>query len=260
MADKPAGPASRSRIRGGLAASAPSSRRVSSMAYTAAPNQTKKVPEPKVVKPPARTTPAKRRQQLDQAQKQREELAALQEQLSGLQGKLLEKDEALRSAENLIGRISEANVAVDELRNQLSDKESLVESTGSELQDTKIILAEKQAALEKLEWEAKMSSTKVEELEVDVASMDVEISALMKVFRKITENNRASYPTERSDDSLLECEPVQLDDPIADIDTDKMEQEMSAYVTALAAAKDNPTEEFLKAVTEARLRLQAFVL
>lgn len=45
-----------------------------------------------------------------------------------------------------------------------------------------------------------------------------------------------------------------------DIDTEKMEQEMSAYVTALAAAKDNPTEEFLKAVTEARLRLQAFVL
>lgn len=95
------------------------------------------VPDPKVVKP-ARTTPAKRRQQLDQAQKQREELAALQEQLSSLQGKLLEKDEALRSAENLIGRISEANLEVDELRSQLSDKESLVESTGSELQDTKV--------------------------------------------------------------------------------------------------------------------------
>ncbi|KAM0868660.1 hypothetical protein ACQ4PT_041176 [Festuca glaucescens] len=259
MAEKPAGPASRSRIRGGLAASAPSSRRVVSMAYTAAPNQTKKVPEPKAVKP-TRTTPAKRQQQLDQAQKQREELAALQEQLGGLQGKLLEKDEALRSAENLIGRISAANAAVDELRSQLSDKESLVESTGSELQDTKIMLADKQAALEKLEWEAKVSSTKVEELEVDVASMDVEISALMKVFRKITENSRTSYSTERSDDSSLECEPVQLDDLVGDIDTDKMEQEMSAYVTALAAAKDNPTEEFLKAVTEARLRLQAFVL
>lgn len=230
------------------------------MSYTAAPNQTKKVPEPKVAKP-TRTTPVKRRQQLDQAQKQREELAALQEQLSGLQGKLLEKDGALRSAESLIGRISAANAAVDELRSQLSDKESLVESTGSELHGAKIMLAEKQAALEKLEWEVKVSSTKVEELQVDVASMDVEISALMKVFRKITETtNRASYPTERSDDSSLECELVQLDDMEGDIDTEKMEQEMSAYVTALAAAKDNPTEEFLKAVTEARLRLQAFVL
>ncbi|KAE8809192.1 hypothetical protein D1007_14237 [Hordeum vulgare] len=323
MAEKTAGPASRSRIRGGLAPSAPSSRshcprsafppgapfeisfrgllgpsltlfspgvsrcrRVVSMAYTAAPHQAKKVserrglldpavnllfkqllafriaslsssanagflgaqslslslearsvgivllqgpvPEPKVVKP-TRTTPAKRRQQPDQGQKQREERAALQEQLSGLQDKLLEKDEALRSAENLIGRVSAANEAVDELRSQLNDKESLVESTGSELHCAKIMLAEKQAALEKLEWEAKMSSTKVEELKVDVASMDVEISALMK-------------------------------DTVGDIDTEKMEQEMSAYVTALAAAKDNPTEEFLKAVTEARLRLQAFVL
>lgn len=51
-----------------------------------------------------------------------------------------------------------------------------------------------------------------------------------------------------------------MQDTVGDIDMEKMEQEMSAYVTALAAAKDNPTEEFLKAVTEARLRLQAFVL
>lgn len=72
-------------------------------------------------------------------------------------------------------------------------------------------MAEKQAALEKLEWEAKVSSTKVEELQVDVASMDVEISALMKLFRKITENDRAPYSRERADDSSLECEPVQLD-------------------------------------------------
>jgi hypothetical protein len=39
-----------------------------------------------------------------------------------------------------------------------------------------------------------------------------------------------------------------------------MEQEMSAYASALAAAKENPTEEFMRAVTEARLRLQAVVL
>ncbi|KAG8049890.1 hypothetical protein GUJ93_ZPchr0009g2269 [Zizania palustris] len=259
MAEKVAGPASRTRIRGGLAASAPSARRLSSISYTAAPNLTKKVSDPKVVKA-ARTTPVKKRPQVDQAQKQREELAALQEQLSGLQKKLLEKDEALRSAEHLISRISAANAAVDELRGQLSEKESLIESTGSELHGAKIQLAEKQAALEKLEWEAKVSSTKVEELQVDVASMDVEVSALMKLFRKITENDRTPRPRERTDDSSLECEPVQLDDMVGDVDTEKMEQEMSAYIVALAAAKDNPTDEFLKAVTEARLRLQAFVL
>ncbi|XP_062193189.1 protein MICROTUBULE BINDING PROTEIN 2C-like [Phragmites australis] len=259
MAEKPAGPTPRTRARGGLASSAPSSRRLSSISYTATLNQTKKVPDPKVVRT-TRATPAKKRPQVDQAQKRREELAALQEQLSGLQRKLLEKDEALRSAENLIGRISAANEAVDELRGQLSEKESLIEYTGSELHGAKVMLAEKQAALEKLEWEAKVSNTKVEELQVDVASMDVEVSALMKLFRKITENDQAPYPRDRKDDSSLECEPIQLDDTVGDFDTEKMEQEMSAYISALAAAKENPTDEFLKAVTEARLRLQAFVL
>uniref|UniRef100_A0A0D9XET9 Uncharacterized protein n=1 Tax=Leersia perrieri TaxID=77586 RepID=A0A0D9XET9_9ORYZ len=261
MAERAVGHGPRARIRGGLAPSAPSARRLSAVSYTAAPNLTKKVPEPKAVKPTRRTTPVKKRPEVDQVQKQREELAALQEQLNGLQKKLLEKDEALRSAEHLISRISAANAAVDELRGQLSEKESLIESTGSELHGAKIQLAEKQAALEKLEWEAKVSSTKVDELQVDVASMDVEISALMKLFRKITENDRSPYPRERTDDSSLECEPVQLDDMVGgDIDTEKMENEMSAYVTALAAAKDNPTDEFLKAVADARLRLQAFVL
>ncbi|KAL5201499.1 hypothetical protein ABZP36_035853 [Zizania latifolia] len=297
MAEKAVGPTSRTRIRGGLAASAPSARsrfssldlrffvlplfrfdfffkksclgcrrfcvswcrRLSSMSYTAAPNLTRKVSDPKFVKA-ARTTPVKKRPQVDQAQKQREELAALQEQLSGLQKKLLEKDEALRSAEHLISRISAANAAVDELRGQLSEKESLIESTGSELHGAKIQLAEKQAGLEKLEWEAKVSSTKVEELQVHVACMDVGISSLTKLFRKITENDRTPYLRERTDDSSLECEPVQLDDSVGDVDMEKMDQEMSAYITALAAAKDNPTDEFLKAVTEARLRLQAFVL
>ncbi|XP_062198469.1 protein MICROTUBULE BINDING PROTEIN 2C-like [Phragmites australis] len=259
MAEKPAGPTPRTRTRGGLASSAPSSRRLSSISYTETPNQTKKVPDPKVART-IRATPAKKRPQVDQAQKRREELAALQEQLSGLQRKLLEKDEALRSAENLIGRISAANEAIDELRGQLSEKESLIESTGSELHGAKIMLAEKQAALEKLEWEAKVSNTKVEELQVNVASMDVEVSAFMKLFRTITENDQAPYPRDRTDDSSLECEPVQFDEEVGDIDVEKMEQEMSAYISALAAAKENPTDEFLKAVTEARLRLQAFVL
>jgi hypothetical protein len=60
---------------------------------------------------------------------------------------------------------------------------------------------------------------------------------------------------------FLHVAPIDMEqDMVGDIDTEKMEQEMSAYTSALAAAKENPTDEFLKAVTEARLRLQAFVL
>ncbi|WVZ65289.1 hypothetical protein U9M48_014683 [Paspalum notatum var. saurae] len=260
MADKPAGPTSRTRTRGGLAASTAYSRRLSSISFTSASNHTKKVPDPPKAVRPTRAMPAKKQPQVDRAQKQKEEIAALQEQLNGLQRKLLEKDEALRSAENLISRTSAANEAVDGLRSQLSEKESLIESAGSELHSAKIMLAEKQAALEKLEWEAKVSNRKVEELQVDVASMDSEVSALMKLFRQLTENDRAPSPRDRYDDLSLECEPVQLDDTVVDIDIEKMEQEMSAYVSALAAAKENPTDDFMIALAEARLRLQAFVL
>ena len=73
------------------------------------------------------------------------------------------------------------------------------------------MLAEKQAAIEKLEWQTKVANEKVEELQVDVASMDAEVSALMKLFRKITENDRAPSPRDTTDDLSLECEPIQLD-------------------------------------------------
>jgi chromosome segregation ATPase len=75
---------------------------------------------------------------VDQAQKRREEIAALQEQVSGLQRQLFEKEEALRSAENLISRTSSANEAVDGLRSQLSEKELLIQCAGSELHGTKV--------------------------------------------------------------------------------------------------------------------------
>ena len=60
---------------------------------------------------------------------------------------------------------------------------------------------------------------------------------------------------------FLHAAPIDMrQDEVGDIDVEKMEQEISVYVSALAAAKENPTDDFLEAVTEARLRLQAFVL
>lgn len=61
-----------------------------------------------------------------------------------------------------------------------------------------IMLADKQAALEKLNWEARKSNRKVEELEGNVVSMDLEIAALMQLFEKLTKNDSAAYP----DDSI----------------------------------------------------------
>jgi len=51
-----------------------------------------------------------------------------------------------------------------------------------------IMLADKQASLEKLEWEVKMSNKKVEDLQGDMSNMGFEISSLMAFFEKISEN------------------------------------------------------------------------
>ena len=60
-----------------------------------------------------------------------------------------------------------------------------------------IKLADKQAALEKLEWEAKMSNRKVEELQDESVSMDLEITALMQIFEELSKNSSATHPDEK---------------------------------------------------------------
>lgn len=189
--------------------------------------------------------------------KEREELALLQGQVDQLEKKLVEKEEALMLAQNSIEQMSTVNEALEDVKHQLEEKEMMVVSASSELSEAKIALADKQAALEKLEWEGKMASMKVEELQGDVADMSDEISVLMEVFEKLSPNDPAVC---LDDEIALECEPIEFEDDIGEIDMDKMEEEIAAYMSALAAAKENPDERFLDSVAQGRLRLQALVL
>lgn len=54
-----------------------------------------------------------------------------------------------------------------------------------------MLLAEKQATLEKLEWEVSASNCKIEELEESMDSMEFEISSFMKLFEKLCEDSLA---------------------------------------------------------------------
>ncbi|XP_073010704.1 protein MICROTUBULE BINDING PROTEIN 2C isoform X2 [Typha latifolia] len=259
--------------------------RRASMVYTPAPSQSRKVANSKGGKT-IQSASAKKRRDLgennaseskkdtngddysimpsrdlvpENVQKDREELAMLREQINDLQNKLLEKDEALKSAENSINQMNAAYSMLDGLRHQVTEKDSLIKSTNSQLHNAKIMLADKQATLEKLEWEAKMSNRKIEELQEDVASMDFEITALMKLFEELSENVSDAYP-EDSISLSFEFEPLPLADDFDNIEVEKMELERAAYVAAVAAAKENPADEFLTIAAEARLRLRAFVL
>ncbi|XP_042445612.1 protein MICROTUBULE BINDING PROTEIN 2C-like isoform X2 [Zingiber officinale] len=187
-----------------------------------------------------------------------EELNVLREQINDLQRKILEKDEALKSAESEINQMKAAYISIDELRIQIAEKDSMVKSINSQLSNAKNSLADKQATLERLTWEAQMSNKKIEELQGERVSMDYEITKLMQIFEELFANHSSIHPDASLYSYSLEPLPVLSD--MDDIASEKLEETRAAYVAAVAAAKENPTEELLARAAEARLHLQALVI
>lgn len=251
------------------------------MVYTPAPSQPKKNADPRSGKTAQSISAKKRRDRAENFQrddaaddlsffssralaaenvrKEREELTMLRGQVNELHKKLSEKDGELKSAENSINQMNEAYATLDELRRQDAEKDSLIRSINSQLYNAKIMLADKQAALEKLNWEARMSNRKVEELQGNVVSMDLEIAAFMQLFEKLSKNDSAAYPNDGSAVSF-DFEPLPPPDNIDEFQMENMEEARAAYVAAVAAAKENPTDDSIAAAAEARSRLRAFVL
>ncbi|KAM0943088.1 putative microtubule binding protein 2C [Dioscorea sansibarensis] len=195
-----------------------------------------------------------------EAEKDRDEVIKLLQNVNELQKKLSEKEEALKSAEDLLNQMSTAYASLEDLRSQVAEKDSLVKSSNLELYNVKIRLAEKQAAMEKLVWETKMSNRKIEELEGNLTSKDLEVNALMQLLEEIAEKGSAGYPdynTTYSDP--FNQYPVQTDDD-DEIQMSEMEEARTAYINAVSIAKMNPCDKTLAAAAEARFRLQAFVL
>ncbi|PSS08017.1 Spindle assembly abnormal protein [Actinidia chinensis var. chinensis] len=189
-------------------------------------------------------------------EKDREELIALREQVEELQRKLLEKDELLKSAEISKTQMNLVHAKLEELKLQAAEKDSLIKSTHLQLSDAKIKLADKQAALEKLQWEAMQSNRKVEKLEVDLGSMKEEISSFMLLFEGLA-NNPSIMPAEKDYDVT----PYHLNHlpPAVDWDEQEMEVAREAYVAAVAAAKEKQDEDSIAAAASARLHLKLFL-
>lgn len=70
--------------------------------------------------------------------KEREELALLQGQVSEMEKKLVEKEEALKLAHNSIDQMSTVSDALENVRRQLEEKEFMVISASSELNEAKV--------------------------------------------------------------------------------------------------------------------------
>ncbi|WOL17492.1 hypothetical protein Cni_G26284 [Canna indica] len=263
----------------------PSFRRRASMAYTPTPSQPRKVADQngrvsaqtrsaKKKSDRGENTPNKESDKLDAAsgssifssstlmaedvQKNEEQLKMLREQFGDLYKSLQEKDEALKTLKDTMNEMNEVNATLQELKQQIVEKNSLITNANLQLTNTKIKLEERQAALENLELEVTESNSKIEELQGVLESSNFEISAFTRFFEELSKINQNAS----SDDSNT-FEPMDHHLYIDDIDENhmqRMEEARVAYVAAVAAAKENPSEESLAAAAEARRYLQAFLL
>ncbi|GKV25183.1 hypothetical protein SLEP1_g34655 [Rubroshorea leprosula] len=187
-----------------------------------------------------------------------EELATLKEKLEDLQNKLVEKDELLKSAEISKKEVNDIHAKFEELRCQTAEKDSLVKSIQLQLSDAKIKLADKQAALEKLQWEAMTSNQKVEKLQEELDSMQGEFSSFMHIFEGLTKSHSNIY-AEDYDVAPYHLDRLPYIDDMDDMEMQKMEKARQAYITAIVATKEKQDEESLAAAASARLYLQSLV-
>lgn len=188
------------------------------------------------------------------------ELLALRNQVVDLQKKLSEQDELLKSAEVSKGQMTSEIAKLNELKQQVSEKDSVAKSTQKQLSDAKIMLADKQAALEKLRWEAMTSNTLAEKLQEDVNTMQAEMSSIMILCEGLRKNN--------DDVSTEDYHVLNHGDHIPD-DVDclnelemqrMMEDAQEAYIAAVATAKEIQDEYSIAAARSARLHLLSLVV
>ncbi|KAH9722341.1 protein MICROTUBULE BINDING PROTEIN 2C [Citrus sinensis] len=193
------------------------------------------------------------------SEKEIEELVALREQVEDLQRKMFEKDELLKSLESSKSQVNAVHLKLDELKRLAAEKDSLIKSTQLQLSDAKIKLADKQAALEKSQWEAMTVSRKAEKLQEEVESMQGEMSSFMQIFEGLIKNDS----TVNADDDY-DIKPYYSDylsdiDDLDDVEMQRMEEAREAYITAVAMAKEKQDEESMATAARARLHLQSFV-
>ncbi|KAL8124034.1 protein MICROTUBULE BINDING PROTEIN 2C [Apium graveolens] len=189
-----------------------------------------------------------------------EELLELRDQVVDLQRKLSEKDELLKSAEIMKGQMTSEIAKLDELKQLVSEKDSVAKHTQQQLSDAKIMLADKQAALEKLRWEAMTSNTLAQKLQEDVNTMQEEMSSIMILCEGLRKNSD-DVSTEDYDIPLNNVDHIPEDvDSSNELEMQRMEDAQEAYIAAVAAANEIQDEYSIAAARSARLHLLSLVI
>ncbi|KAL4566451.1 hypothetical protein LXL04_030566 [Taraxacum kok-saghyz] len=191
--------------------------------------------------------------------KEREELTELRQKVEDLQKQLLEKDEILKLSETSKTEINSVHITLDQMKKQVAEKDLLLRSTQAQLADVKVKLADKQAAVERLQWEATTSKNKVEKLQEDLNAFQGEMSSYTLLFEGLSNDNYTLSDHEYNDDDDITPHGDHLPE-IDEIDMKKMEEAQEAYMASIADAKEKQDEESIAMAVNARLHLQSFVL
>ncbi|KAK1383840.1 hypothetical protein POM88_021575 [Heracleum sosnowskyi] len=142
----------------------------------------------------------------------------------------------------------------------VSEKDSVAKSTQQQLSDAKIMLADKQADLEKLKWKAMTSNTRAEKLQENVNTMQAEISSIMILCEGLRKNYD-DVSTEDYDVPLNYVDHIPDDvDSLDELKMQRMEDAREAYIAAVAAAKEIQDEYSIAAARSARLHLLSLVI
>ncbi|KAI4341476.1 hypothetical protein MLD38_026195 [Melastoma candidum] len=190
---------------------------------------------------------------------EREELARLRDKVEDLQWKLVEKEEVLKSAEITKGEMTSVCAQNEELRHEAGEKDSVIRSIQLQLSDARIKLADKQAALEKTQWEVMMSMKKAEKLEEELELIQREVSLFMSIFQDLASNDSPACGREYDVAPYYSTDLTSADNfPSAEQERE-MEEARLAYIAAVAVAKEKQDEESMAFAAQARLRLQSFI-
>ncbi|KAB2634598.1 hypothetical protein D8674_040862 [Pyrus ussuriensis x Pyrus communis] len=190
---------------------------------------------------------------------EKEELDTLRVQVEDLQKKVAEKEELLKSSEISKDQMNAVQAKLNEYKQQVSEKDAVIKAVKQQLSDAKIKLADKQAALEKLQWEVMTSNRKVEKLQGEQDSLKGQMSSFMLLFESLMKADPVVYG-EDYDISTNTVDHLPHIDDLDEAHMKKMEEARRAYVAAVAAAKEKQDEESIAAAGSARLHLQSFVL
>ncbi|CAN6578032.1 unnamed protein product [Malus baccata var. baccata] len=190
---------------------------------------------------------------------EKEELDTLRVLVDDLQKKVSEKEELLKSSEVSKDQMNTVQAKLNEYKHQVVEKDTVIKAAKQQLSDAKIKLADKQAALEKLQWEVMTSNRKVEKLEGEQDSLQGQISSFMLLFESLMKADPIIYG-EDYDISTRTVDHLPHIDDLDEAQMRKMEEARRAYITAVAATKEKQDEESIAAAASARLHLQSFIL